>query len=121
VTLLQLSWFVAALVMLSVIPDQEPPVPGATFAPTAAGEPESEKSACVQGGFVLSAWRLKFAIDADTDVTYWLKLAGFVKLPLSATEPPGYRPDELDVWFTVTATLPAAVDAEPDPLPDTVQ
>ena len=86
---MQLSWFVAALVMLSVIPDHEPPVPGATSCPTAAGDPESEKSAWVHAGLLPSARKLNAGIDAVTDVTYWLNDAGFVKFPLRPTEPPG--------------------------------
>jgi hypothetical protein len=115
-----LSWFEPLLVMLSDNPLHEPtPVPTGTCAPTLA-VPLIEKSACVHAGFELSACAEKLETVAVTEPTYTGEELPFVKSPARATEPPGYRPLEVDVWFTVTLTG-AVVAADPVPEPEVVQ
>src|SRR5437870_2614477 len=118
--LLQLSWFVAASIMLSDRPDHDPtPAPETISVPTLAA-PEMEKSAWVHAGFVASAWTLNGVTDAVTAVTYTLPELGLSKLPDRAAVAPGYRPVGDTVWFTVTLALVPAL-AVPEPLPPAVQ
>src|SRR4051812_22407168 len=114
---LQLSWFAALFVMLSVRPVHAPTlVPTGMFAATGA-VPVMEKSACVHAGLAASACALNAVTEAVTAVMNTCPLFELSNVPERADEPPGKSPLGVPVCFTTTdAAVPVVALPVPDPL-----